>query len=220
MGAGLMVQWVRDAGVWKPIIAMDRRDAGAWKDSSQEDARDAGTWKVFHSPETMLPDGDVSATDWEDATGGDGDGALWDEVDEATPDDATTYIRVQILAETLQSKPVRVTLASAAKDHHSRQEHRLVARIRPHIDTNETDLDFSLTLYQGPTEISAGGADTRTEADDNVWSDVSHVLSSTEAGNITNYGDLELELTVANATADLSAVEADCTWMALEIDSP
>lgn len=213
MGGGLMPYYVRDGGTWKRASRVERRDGGVWKEPSREETRDGGAWKPAYAPELLVPDGDVGSSAWSDATGGDGDGALWDELDEDTPDFGTTYITGDIPG----AGDFRVSLANPTKPHWDGQRHQVQARVRPHIDAGESDVEVTVEVYESSTLI-ASQTTTYTSGDDGNWFDPGFELTTAEVGGISNRDDLELRMNAASVDATVDARSVDCTWLTFRMD--
>lgn len=212
-----MTNWVRDADTWKQVIfdGFQVRDADTWKLKDRGDERDADTWKLSYSPEELVPVSDVTTESWEDTTGGDGDGDLFDEIDEkGDSDTSTTYIHN---GPVTSQQTYRCTLANAAKDHHNRQNHQIGAVYRPHIDSDDDDLDITMELYSGITLV-ASTSTTATSADSGGWNTLNLTLTDAEANDIGDYTDLEMVFEVVNAQGTISDPSIDLTQMTLKIN--
>lgn len=163
------------------------------------------------APETLRPVSDVSTDVWTDATGGDDNGDIWDEIDEASPDDDTTYVSLLSTGSAVTSH-FEVHLTNPSENHDSSQTHTIRARGRYSGDGGNAQL--RVELWQGGTKIAESSLDNMS----GTWQTVSYTLTSTEAGNITDYSDLRIKVEGQvddDGTSPFS--NALCTWAELEI---
>ncbi|MEX0786025.1 MAG: cohesin domain-containing protein, partial [Dehalococcoidia bacterium] len=139
------------------------------------------------------------------ATGGWGTTPLWDKLDEAIPDDATTEIQS---SNDPIADPFEVGL-SAVLDPQSSANHAVRYRATK---TGDGTATLDAELYQGAALIASDVQRTLTTA----YQDFSFTLSSGEADLITNYSDLRVRIT-ADSTAGTVVTNALVTWIELEV---
>ncbi len=146
------------------------------------------------------PDSDVTDGGWEDTTGGDNDGANWDEIDEVIADDGTTFVRADDAATLMEVGLTDVTDPGVDTGH--------VIRFRAYaIGGGQGErLDFS--LYESTTEIARLNNQIITR---DSWN--TYTLAITTAV-ISDYTDLRLRF---NDLVIGSGETIDVTWAELEV---
>lgn len=209
-----MAQWVRDGGLWKFAPLLERRDGGLWKEPSIQEGREGSAWKRHYAPEVLAPSGDVSATGaWEDTTGGDGDGAFWDELVGETAD-LTSYVRALFATS---DETLRVALADPTKTHGVFQRHWIRGRIRPWIDAGEPDIEVTATLFDTTTgQVGTPQTFTFTETDSGNWFPIDYELA--DGASPSDYSATEIELFVDKQSTGFEQVACECAWLALDIN--
>jgi len=145
------------------------------------------------------PSSDVSNAGWEDATGGDGDALLWDELDESTADDATTFIRSNTALEVCEVSLGAISDPGVDTGH--------VMRIRGRSTASGTRRRITFELYQGAVLI-----DTKIVTMLATWTTFSLTILAVIAAQITDYADLRFRFTSAVGAGETT----DITWAELE----
>lgn len=138
-----------------------------------------------------------------------GGGALWQSVDDISPDDDTTYIETSVIFAGDQV----VLRLSDLTDPGVHTGHTL--RIRVWDDTGLADT-FSVWLEVASTQALI--TDTAWGAGDggSTWGTYTYTLSSTEAANIADYSDLQVRIK-AGDEADRSGI---CRITSFEFEAP
>lgn len=169
------------------------RVAGVWKDGKVLYERVSGVWKVFHSPDPLVPSSDVSESGFEDTTGGDGDGVLWDEVSDGS---LSTYLYSTLTGA--GTNYARFNLPDAGVPHTLDQTVRLSVKCRP-ITTSTHNAFLNVKLYQGVTLVD-GDSDgltaqfTLTPAMSGADQAFSYDLTSTERSDLSPWTSMDLRL--------------------------
>lgn len=151
---------------------------------------------------TIRPNADVSQGGWTDENLGDNDGALWDELDEATPDGDTTAIGVLIGAGT--SETFEVHLSNPSEDPNG-QETQAVSMT---YFGSDLDVDWTVRLLEGSTEIFSWDPGSNI----NDYGTKTYFLSDAEKDSISNYDDLRVEVTVSSpdlGSAQVTQIEME-----------
>lgn len=173
------------------------------------------------SGETLVPTSDISGT-YTDNTGGDGNGDLWDEIDEVPPDDTTTFIdHTNQVGSGERVDEFTVGVEAATEDHETSQDHIITVRSRISEtgslaaqtaairkiwlrDSNET-LDFDDSDRHLGTSYNDFSTNTLDVTGLSHWSDLRIGLESAITGDSQNF--------------DVSTTAVEVTQAFLEIKS-
>lgn len=207
--------YVYDSGAWHLVTAGSIRDASAWNDLVASYGRDSSTWNVYDSPEALFPNSDVSKSGFEDTTGGDGDGTLYDEV--ADPS-VSTYIRSHLLGP--GTHYARFGLPNASLDHTIDQPAHIKIRVNYTVPSGDTDQIYA-KLYQGGSLVdgSASGYTAVwniTPSGSGVDQLLTYALSSTELSQLSNWTSMEIR--IEHVASDVSLVDHYVNVESVELD--
>lgn len=187
---------------------------------------ESGAEAVAVADEVLLPDEDFSSG-FNDSTGGDGDGARWDEVDDpkGSPDDGTTFVSSPFNSAgggNTNTHTLDLGLENSAENHDETQTHRLRVRGQRFEDAIGTSGGVRITtakLLEGTStqdtkNVSLGlGTSWTTQT---VDFDVPAGL---------NYDDLRVQIIVevrsdTDPTFGASSTRCDITQAHLDIFTP
>ena len=160
------------------------------------------------SAQFARPDGDFATNGWTVSGGG----SLYLAIDETSPADA------DFIEETTPPFPgfgsaYQVTLSNVT-DPVSSSDHRIRYRVRK--DNNNTPIDFQIELRQG-TSLIAGFIQNNVS---NGFTTLTHLLSGTQANNITDYNNLRLYIYVRDPDEGEST-DGEVSWAEFEVpDAP
>lgn len=196
-------------------VAREEDAAGTLHDVDvwEEDAAGA-LHKVFENvaPEELRPDGDVPSSGMTDNEGGDGDGALWDEIDEATSDGATTYINSNSSVGTADNtREFEVSLTDPAESHDNDQTH--VVRVWARFQTDGSgSYDLDVELKEGG---SVEASSSKTSITGTTFA--MHAFSMTGI-NISAWSNLTVRVVITQrGGGSLDTVSVDVTKLELDI---
>jgi hypothetical protein len=181
----------------------------------------AGSLHLVHDPiqaETLLPEADVSNEGWDDSAGGDGDGDLWDELDESPHDGDTTHVRsTSVVGNNTETDTFRVRLEAASENHDDTQTHSVVAVLK-RVETGDIPSSSNsavLRLYNGSTLLDESGSLSIGSG--------SYGVASFNAGvsGLSDWSDLRIEVEVTitgdSSGTDISSTHIRCTQARLDI---
>jgi hypothetical protein len=160
------------------------------------------------------PDGDQSVTNWT----GVGSSPYYDEIDETSTDDDTTYTQSPSVASGSSSDDAEFTLSDPT-DPAIHTGHTVRYRWRnPGADFGSGDISFVARLMQGGTTIASQSHSYATVEAQTTYTTSSFTLTTGEAANITNYNDLRIKFDI---TIDCAVACSDkyvrVTWSELEV---
>jgi len=153
------------------------------------------------------PDSDVITGGWEDSTGGDGDGLLYDEIDEITASD-TDYDRS---AGNPSMSDYYEAGLSDALDPLTHTGHNVSYRARYQGGWGNTGSSLNVELREGGDLIAEWTDDLSTS-----WESFSHTLTTSEAEAISDYSNLRLRFG-ASGSAFFGTVYVDVSWAEFEL---
>lgn len=168
---------------WKYLTSGGTRSGSTGLSASATWAQIVAVFKSAAPPQVLVPNGDVTTTNWVQ-TGGTA-GSFFTNVDEGTTPDITDF-------DTSQANPVSQVLefnlapGSVPSD---LTGHKLAAYMR----LNGSAGTALLRLKQGTTTIATSGTITLTPG---VWGWYTFTLNSTQAGTITDYTTLRAHIEV------------------------
>lgn len=161
------------------------------------------------SPQFARPDEDVLKGGWTDVAGGDGDGALYDEVDESTRNDAD-FARSATLTILGQTDTWVMGLTSV-EDPQTSSNH--IVRYVYKKDGGAVNVRLTVRLLEGGTQI-ASWTHTNIGTSSTL---ATQTLSAGEANSITNYSNLRLEFTADYLGGILPGSAADVSWVEFQV---
>ncbi|MEK0370944.1 MAG: LamG-like jellyroll fold domain-containing protein, partial [Nitrosopumilus sp.] len=147
---------------------------------------EARPWFVAADPQFATPDGDVDTTGWLEGASLDGDGSLFNEIDDAVADGDTTYVFTTIASY------FEVSLSNV-DDPNSNADHI--------IHVNATVFNFggpleriTLALFEGGEQraVSANASPPLPSVNRGSYTELTYELSAAEADSITDYADLSI----------------------------
>jgi type 1 glutamine amidotransferase len=180
----------------------------------------AGGLPVFDNLQTAeaaqyaRPDGDQSVTNWT----GVGASPYYDEIDESSTDDDTTYTQSPSVASGSSTDDAEFTLIDVT-DPAIHTGHTVRYRWRnPGSDFGGGDISFIARLMQGGTTIASQSHSYSSVEAQTTYTTSSFTLTTGEAANITNYNDLRIkfDITIDCAVA-CSHKYVRVTWAELEV---
>lgn len=148
------------------------------------------------------PVSDVTDGGWEDTTGGDGDGANWDEIDEVTADDGTTFVRADSSATMMEVGLSNVTDPASSSGH--------IIRFRAYATGSTGPERITFTLVETTTVRATINNQSITR---DSWNTYSYTLSGAEADAIGDYTDLRFRFSPTANGGDT----IDVTWAEFEV---
>ena len=157
------------------------------------------------------PDSDTASGNFEDATGGDNDGLLWDEVDEVSADDATTFIRAPV--SFAGGSSVTWTLTNVTDPGHD-LGHKIRFRGRA---TNRILLGIIIVLKQGGTAIYSWNVSVPPFSANNTWETVEQIIPTVNFANINDFNAINLDVSIS---ISVGGSDVDITHMELELVCP
>lgn len=162
---------------------------------------------------TLLPTSDVSAGGWTDSGGGDGDGEVWDEIDEDPHDGNTTYVSFTVVGTDSTSGSFRVHLSNPGDDPSGLETQEVFAVVRGEGE-EAGSRSVDLALYEGTTLIADR---TSLSVPYQSYGEASMQLTQSEKDAISNYDDLRVEVTGnGSATGEFQSVSIRCTQVRME----
>lgn len=210
-----MAYYVYSGGAWHLVTGGYVRNVSVWDSQVAAYSTASSTWTPYLSPETLYPNSDVSKSGFEDSTGGDGDGTLYDEV--ADPS-VSTYIRSHLLGP--GTNYARFGLPNASLDHTIDQPAHIKIRVKYTVPTGLTD-QIVAKLYQGGTLIDGGSTGYTaswniTPGGSGVDQLLTYSLSSTELSDLSPWTSMELR--IEHVASDVSLVDHYANVESAELD--
>lgn len=132
-----------------------------------------------------VPISDITTNSWEDATLGDNDGSLFDELDEGSGSADGLAIQITGANEACEF------LLTSLTDPGDNTNHVVTVSARSDAGGGAPER-LDVELYQGGTQISAS---TNNAVNRGTYATITLNVAEAEAANITNYADLRVRLT-------------------------
>jgi hypothetical protein len=162
-------------------------------------------------PQIIRPDGVVSSNVWTPTP-------VWQQIDEASPDDDTTKVTASHIGSGSTNAKFRVTLSNPNNPPDPNGAHSFVYRINHISFLNQGALTLTARLYDGVTLIASQQSVVFI---DDVYDDKTRVLTSGERAAITSHNNLEFELEAAmSGAAPPEQVEIRCTQVYMSVPDP
>ncbi len=216
-GPGPGKAFVRNAGSWSSELEPGTifvRDGGAWKEVKSILVRQAAGWSIIWNEfiGSLRPDADVETSDWTPTP-------LYAELDEVSPDDATTEVTSSIFNDdaSTQTYDFEVALSNPLRP---TERETVVFRVRQWLEVlvgAVTTNNVTMELKQGSTVKATisqsgpfpGGYVTKTKT-----------LSQAEKDSITDWDDLRVRVSFeVQVTNSGDSAEAHVTWIELEFST-
>ncbi|CAE6494799.1 hypothetical protein [Candidatus Nitrosotenuis uzonensis] len=162
------------------------------------------------STQFARPDQDILKGGWTDTDGGDGDGTLYEEIDENVRNDAD-FTRSATLTILGQSDTWQVGLSDVLDPQTS--SNHVVRYVYKKSTGGGITVDLTVRLMQGTTQIASW-------THNNVGSTftlATQTLLESEANSITNYADLRLTFVATYTGGILPGRAIDVSWAELEV---
>lgn len=195
---------VRDGESWKQQSGVWVRDSESWKQASGLFVRDGEAWSANQiqttASEILVPVSDVDAGGFIEGNG-DGDGILWDEVDETPADDGTSYI-VSSFISCGGSDTVTFGISDASASHSASQTHVLSARAMAYNVNGSSNPKIRIQLLSSSGWVLAdSGLDSMYSE---LWHTYDYTLTSSEAQSVAdeNWSGLQIRVRTENACSD------------------
>src|SRR5574338_160007 len=161
------------------------------------------------STQFARPDSDITKDNWDDATGGNNNNVLYDEIDESAQNDADYSTSGPLsLLDTIETWEVGL---SNVIDPQSSSNH-IVRYAYGKDASGGAQINLTVYLLQGGTQIASWTHSNIA----NGFTLATQTLSAAEADSITNYSDLRLRFT-ATYSSGISARSAQISWAELEV---